>query len=447
VANPLSTFFSRLAPEDKSFIRKIGVFLVLMLIASGVLLYFYSSHGKLVLEKIQEVTGLQLIPKKDTTAFELPPPPVIPDDSIEEKSEDSTGTASTADTAKTTETADTPETSKTTEITEVDKPDMDFQSDESTGEVSMQGISRMFLENPKLAARLGHLLLEAGYPNESVYILQNGVSMSSAPISVLVDLAYGYFYSKRFDIAMNRLDTALGKYPGSMDLLTAKASISGQNPDTTKRSGAEGMFKAILKKNPEFAEANYQYGRYIMQKGDFKKSQEYLEKAVKVEPYNSRYLARLGMSEFYLKRDPNAESLYKRALKINPYDVNTWFNLGELYLSQANESSYTLEIRNKTRSALEAYLKAIDLDSMHANAHYRIGIILNANGGYKEAIRHLTTALGKMPENTSVMMQLGSAYMQLGDTAKYIDYLSNILQIDPFDRVAGSQYKRLKKEN
>jgi len=441
VANPLGIFFSRLAPEDKRFIRRIGIFMVLMLIASGVLLYFYSSHGKELLEKVQQVTGLQLIPKKDTTAFELPPPPVVPE-LAEDKSEN------LADTAETAETTDTTEAAKTTEITEVDKPDMDFQSEEeSTSEVSIQGISRMFLENPKLAARLGHLLLEAGYPNESVYILKSGVSLSSAPISVLVDLAYGYFYSKRFETAMSGLETALGKYPSSLELLTAKASISGQNPDTNQRSGAESMFKAILKKNPEFAETNYQYGRYIMQKGDFKKSQEYLEKAVKFEPYNSRYLARLGMAEFYLKHDSNAETLYKKALKINPYDVNTWFNLGELYLSKANESAYTFEIRNKTKSALEAYLKAIDLDSMHANAHYRIGVILNANGGYKEAIRHLTTALGKMPENTSVMMQLGSAYMQLGDTAKYIDYLSNVLQIDPFDRVAASQYKRMKKEN
>jgi tetratricopeptide (TPR) repeat protein len=440
VANPLGIFFSRLAPEDKRFIRRIGIFLVLMLIASGFLLYFYSSHGKEMLEKVQQVTGLQLIPKKDTTAFELPPPPVIPE-LAEEKSENST------DTTENTETAKTADTTETAQAPEVDKPDMDFQSEEPASEVSIQGISGMFLENPKLAARLGHLLLEAGYPNESVFILKSGVSLSSAPISVLVDLAYGYFYSKRFETAMNELEAALIKYPGSLELLTAKASISGQNPDTNQRSGAESMFKTILKKNPEFAETNYQYGRYIMQKGDFKKSQEYLEKAVKNEPYNSRYLARLGMAEFYLKHDSNAETLYKKALKINPYDVNTWFNLGELYLSQANESAYTLEIRKKTKNALEAYLKAIDLDSLHANAHFRIGVILNANGGYKEAIRHLTTALDKMPENTSVMMQLGSAYMQLGDTAKYLDYLSNVLRLDPFDKVAASQFKRLKKEN
>jgi tetratricopeptide (TPR) repeat protein len=418
VSNPLSIFFSRLATEDKRFIKRIGIFMIVMLLASGAVLYLYSNFGKNIIE---QVAGINQAAEQDTSGFELPPPPVIPE-YIEEKSENLTEIAETAIAAES---------------------DMDFQPTEPENSVSIQGISRMFLENPKLAARLGHLLLDAGYPEEAVYILQNGITLDSAPVSVLVDLAYGHFYSKRFETALNGLETALGKYPGSTDLLTAKAAISGLNPDTSQRSSAENMFKAILKKNPEAAETNYQYGRYIMQKGDFKKSQEYLEKAVKIEPYNSRYIARLGMAEFYLKRDSNAEDLYKRALKINPYDCQTWFNLGELYLSEANESGNIPEVRKKTKNALEAYLKAIELDSLHANAHYRIGVILNINGGYKEAIRHLTTALEKMPKNTSVMMQLGSAYMQLGDTAKYIDYLNNILRLDPFDRVAASEFKRL----
>jgi len=450
VANPLGIFFSRLAPEDKRFVRKICVFLILMLLVSGGLLYLYSHYGKEAKQKIEEIAQKYdiNIPWLDTLAFELPPPPVIPE-GVEEKSENLTGsTESTRSTETTESTEKNTETTESTGSTETAGSGIDFQStEESESSMSIQGISAMFFENPRLAARLGHLLLEAGYPAEAVYVLRNGVSLNSAPIPVLLDLAYGYFYSKRFETALNGLESALSKYPNNIDLLTAKAAISGQNPDTNQRSGAESMFRDILKKNPEAAEANYQYGRFIMQRGDFKKSQGYLEKAVKIEPYNSRYLARLGMAEFYLKRDSDAENLYKRALKINPYDGNTWFNLGELYLSKANESGYTFEVRNKTKSALEAYLRTIELDSLHADAHYRIGIILNANGGFKEAIRHLTIALEKMPENTAVMMQLGSAYMQLGDTAKYISYLNNVLRIDPFDRVAASQFKRLKMEN
>lgn len=390
----------------------------------------YSRFEKDIME---QAANIGIITEKETPTFELPPPPDI------------------LEAQEAYETHEVQEAHEIPEETEEDEEKSenfaeaysDSQPTESSSQVSIHGIAKMFLENPKLAARLGHLLLEAGYPDETVYILQNGISLDSAPVSVLVDLAYGRFYSKNFETALSELDAALGKYPDNVDLLTAKAAISGQHPDTSQRSKAEVMFKSILKKNSESAEANYQYGRYIMQKGDFKKSQEHLEKAVKVEPYNSRYIARLGMAEFYLKHDANAETLYKKALKLNPYDHNTWFNLGELYLSEANESSYIPEVRKKTQNALEAYLKTIEHDSLHAKAHYRIGIILNANGGHKEAIRHLTNALEKMPENTSVMLQLGSAYMQLGDTAKYISYLTEVLRIDPFDRIASNEFKRL----
>jgi tetratricopeptide (TPR) repeat protein len=444
VAKNSNGFFSKLAPEDKRFIRKVIFFLFLLLFISGAGLYTYTylekqgkvpavindfakthlgslididtnspeSQDSLKSTNLPDSSDIPYIP--DISDFELPPSLVTPTETEER-------------------------------IEPVTDVYINSHSTELPDQASINGITKMFLEKPKLAARLGHLLLDAGYPDEAVYILQNGVSQDSAPIPVLIDLAYGHFYSKKFETALSGLETALNKYPGNADLLTAKAAILGHHPDTSQRNDADAMFKTILKKNPESAETNYQYGRYIMQRGNFKKSQEYLEKAVKIEPYNSRYIARLGMVEFYLKHDANAETLYKRALKINPDDYNTWFNLGELYLSGANESGFIPEIRKKTHLALESYLRTIELDSLHTSANYRIGLILNGNGGYREAIKHLSIALKKTPGDISAMQQLSSAYVLLGDTARSIFYLEEILRIDPFNKIAANEYGRIKR--
>jgi tetratricopeptide (TPR) repeat protein len=460
VAKNSNGFFSKLAPEDRRFIRKIGVFFFLLLLISGGGLYaftYFEKQGK-VPPAISELVKTHLGSLIDISSYfseskdslansefpdissDIPAIPDIPD------IPDFSDTSSISDLSDFELPPSLVTPTETEErVEQVTDAYIDSRSTEPPAQASMSGISKMFLEKPKLAARLGHLLLDAGYPDEAVYILQNGVSRDSAPIPVLVDLAYGHFYSKKFETALSDLDTALNKYPSNADLLTAKAAITGQHPDTTQRNNADAMFKAILKKNPESAETNYQYGRYIMQRGDFKKSQEYLEKAVKFEPYNSRYIARLGMVEFYLKHDANAEILYKRALKINPDDYNTWFNLGELYLSGANESRFIPEIRKKTHLALESYLKTIEHDSLHASANYRIGLILNGNGGYREAIKHLSIALKKTPSDISAMQQLSSAYMLLGDTARSIYYLEEILRIDPFNKVAANEYGRIKR--
>jgi len=407
VANPLGIFSSRLAPEEKRFIKRVGVSLFALILISEVLLYFYTKYEMKdnVMEQAKETETL------DETKIE-----VFDSDTIED----------------------------------IEPPSLHNFSEPATQATSaktstMYEIARLFLENPKLAARLGHLLLEAGYTDEAVSVLQNGVPPDLASVPVLVDLAYGHFYSKNFETALSELDTALGKYPDNADLLTAKAAITGLQPDTNQRSKAEDMFKAILKKNSKSAEANYQYGRYIMQIGDFKKSKEYLEKAVNSEPYNPRYIARLGMAEFYLKQDSKAEELYKQALKINPYDYNTWYNLGELYFSQANESSNANAFKQKIRDAMESYLKTLENDSLHANAHFRIGVILNGNSNYKEAIKHLSITLEKIPRNIPSMQQLSSAYLKLGDTTKSINYLNEILEIDPFNKIAASELKRLNK--
>ena len=303
-------------------------------------------------------------------------------------------------------------------------------------------IEKLLLSNPALSAEWGHVLLEAGMPQDALLVLKKLASGDSISSDAATDLAFAMHRSGNSEDAIQFLDSQ--QKNRNADIITAKAAIVGEHSDTTKRVAADSIFKYALKINQALPAANYYYGRYLMQKGDFKNSKFYLERALKSRPDEPRYVARLGMAEFYLKRDANAENLYKKALQLNPYDYNTWFNLGELYLSQANESNYVPEIRRKIRMALEAYLKTIEREGEHANAHSRIGLILNGNGEYAEAIRHLNIALERMPRNTLVMQQLSSAYLYMQDTARSIDYLEKILTIDPFNRIAANEFNRIK---
>lgn len=93
-------------------------------------------------------------------------------------------------------------------------------------------------------------------------------------------------------------------------------------------------------------------------------------------------------------------------MAINPADYNTWFNLGELYLSQANEASTASQVKVKTHAALECYLAALALaPSLHA-AHFRTGMILNGNAQYREAIQHLEFALNEDPNQCAFYCNL-----------------------------------------
>jgi tetratricopeptide (TPR) repeat protein len=442
VANPLGIFFSRLAPEDKQFIKKVGIFLTVLLILSGGAFYYYIRYGKGVVEKLEEkITQTE-----------------IPADTTKDTIKNTDTSTMTFDMPASPEVPDYEEPPPVVEQTEKDPFDEDFDG-QAHLELMRQNASKYnykmayrhgariisaLLADPKLSIEWGHILLEAGKPQEAVLVLQQIASKDTVKTEVAIDMAFAMLRSGNADGAIEFLDEKM-KNSKDMNLLAAKAAIIGEHPDMAKRAAAGPIFSKYMKNKKLSPDADYWYGRFLMQRGDYRDSKIYLERAAKAKPNEPRYIARLGMAEFYLKRDSDAEVLYKKALQINPYDYNTWFNLGELYLSVANESSFSPEIRQKTRKAFEAYLKTLEHDSLHASANYRIGLILNGNGQHKEAIKHLNIALNKTPRDIPIMQQLSSAYIKIGDTAQSVSYLDTILQIDPFNKIAASEFNRIVK--
>jgi tetratricopeptide (TPR) repeat protein len=429
MANPLSIFFSRLALEDRRFIKRVCVFLIVLFILSGVVLYFYAYFESENMEQIDD--ELDISTDSILAAFDSLPTLDVPEHIDAEQLAD--------EGLKDDPLANDFDGQAHFQLMRQKAKEYNYQMAYRHG----ARVLSYLLEKSELAAEWGHILLEAGKPQDAVSVLQKLNSNNTIKNDGIVDLAFAMHRSGETDNAILFLDDKL-KSNGDASLLATKAAIIGEHPDTNRRVTAESIFKSALKRDASLPNLNYWYSRYLMQKGDYQSSKNHVEQALKTKPNEPRYIARLGMAEFYLKNDSKAEELYKKALKINPYDYNVWFNLGELYLSEANESSSIPDVRQKNHSALESYLKAIENDSLHIKAHYRIGIILNGNGGYKEAIGHLMMALEKMPNDIPIMQQLSVAHLQIGDTASSIDYLDKILQIDPFNKIAANEIRRIK---
>ena len=428
MANPLGIFLSRLALEDRRFIERVCIFLIILFILSGVILYLYTYFQNEEAEPADD--GLDTLMDSATTDSELPPAPEMPEHMDAE-------TPITS--AKDDPFANDFDGLAHLQLMRQNSKEYNYQMAYRHG----VKIISYLLDEPELAAEWAHILLEAGKPQDAISVLQKLDSKNSIKNDAVVDLAFALHRSGDTDGAIQLLDDKL-KSNSDVNLLATKAAIMGEYPDTNKRVDAEAIFKSAFKKSASLPNVNYWYSRYLMQKGDYQSSKNYAELALKAKPNEPRYITRLGMAEFYLKNDSRAEELYKIALKINPYDYNAWFNLGELYLSKANESISASDVKQNTRKALESYLKSIENDSLHIKAHYRIGLILNGNGGYKEAIKHLMIALEKMPNDIPVMQQLSVAYLQIGDTTNSIGYLDKILQLDPFNKIAATQMRRIK---
>jgi len=103
-------------------------------------------------------------------------------------------------------------------------------------------------------------------------------------------------------------------------------------------------------------------------------------------PDNPYVLNEYGNQLMHGGRLDEAESVYKRVLKINPNFVQTWNNVALAYQAQ-----------RKFGKAKRAYKKALKLAPTYAIVHYNLGTAYEATGSYKKMIASYQRALELEP--------------------------------------------------
>jgi tetratricopeptide (TPR) repeat protein len=88
--------------------------------------------------------------------------------------------------------------------------------------------------------------------------------------------------------------------------------------------------------------------------------------------------------------------------------------------------------------ARDAYRRALELDTQHADAHVNLGRLLHADDRVAEAERHFRQALAAEPEHATAAFDLGIALEDLRRPADAIDAYRRALAVDP--RLADAHY-------
>ncbi len=85
-----------------------------------------------------------------------------------------------------------------------------------------------------------------------------------------------------------------------------------------KYSSAEQLFAQAVYLNGSVAEYHYYYGISLFKQGKLKDGANVMDKAIKLDPYNERYMTDLGMAYLDLGLKGRAKSLFHKVLVINP---------------------------------------------------------------------------------------------------------------------------------
>lgn len=99
-----------------------------------------------------------------------------------------------------------------------------------------------------------------------------------------------------------------------------------------------------------------------------------------------------------------ALALLRRAVELDPSHAAAHHNLGSLYRD-----------RGEGQAALGAYREAARLEPLFAEAHYGIGLLLVGERAYAEALASLLRAIELNPRLSEAHFQAGNAHMGLGN--------------------------------
>jgi Flp pilus assembly protein TadD len=190
-------------------------------------------------------------------------------------------------------------------------------------------------------------------------------------------------------------------------------------------------FEDLVKKAPDYALGYEGLGRTHFYREDYAKAEEYLHKALKLDPQLWSAYNLLGVILDYKKNHARATYEYRKAIALNPDNGMLYNNLGVSYALLGNNEEAVEAFRDGVRKA------AVERKKIYNN----LGVVLAKMGRYQEAL----DAFRKGGDEAKAYNNLGCAYQQQGQTQKAVRCFEKAIEVSPaYYALAGENLQRAK---
>ena len=238
-----------------------------------------------------------------------------------------------------------------------------------------------------------------------------------------VSLTYKYFFSrlnheKSVPQVLNgtapvKNDKALAVSSGEQDVVVSTDVEINVQADDKSASAKQSLLEDARK-----AQAKNNYSRAI----------ELLEKAMSSQEVNQKEIRTLyiqvirDQAAFLLTKDTNqAEKLLQKAVKADPQNAMTYYDLGKLYSRKKDHLK-----------AINAYKKAADLNFDSANTFFNLGFAYAAIKDYEHAEQMFFRVMDlEPPYLDKAIVNLALVQYKQGKKLQCIDNLRNALTVNP----------------
>ena len=289
-----------------------------------------------------------------------------------------------------------------------------------------------------LASRLdnAHELIIAGKVDQAITALQAARKENPDNLRITRELGLAYYRKNQFSSAVTELKSVLSRDPNDKEAiqlaglslyftgaqteaisylekstawfpsatLNANYVLGLAYLETRQYDNALRAFATTYGVAPNSAAGNLMFARMLLAQNDDGRSEEYVRKAVELDP--KLPLAHHLLGEFLVVRHdiPGAIREFEAELTINPANANTYYKLADAY-SRAE----------RWDDAHRMLQQSIWLDSTWTGPYILMGRVLLKKNENVLAVRTLRKAISMDPKNDLTHFLLGQALRASGD--------------------------------
>ena len=179
-------------------------------------------------------------------------------------------------------------------------------------------------------------------------------------------------------------------------------------------------YHAAIRIRPNYAEAHYNLGNALHDKGRLDDAIDEYRAAIRIKPDYAEAHTNLGLALRVKGRLDDAIAEYYAAIRIKPDYAEAHTNLGN-----------ALRDKGRIDEAIDEYHAAIRIKPNDALAHNNLGLALRDKGRIDDAIDELHAAIRIKPDLAGAHYNLGLALRDKGRIDDAIDELNTAIRIKP----------------
>ncbi len=201
--------------------------------------------------------------------------------------------------------------------------------------------------------------------------------------------------------------------------LAASRRLLAALPSTPRHSATPTLLVGVaVELRPSYAEAHYNLGRLLAQKGHLDEASVHYEKALEINPADAEAHNNLGATLFANGHVDEAIAHYRKALAIQPDYADASCNLASALLSNGDLDG-----------AIGYYSACLAILPNQAESQYNLANVLFQTGRMDGAIAHYQKVLELRPDSADARANLGSAFLEKGRVLDAIEQYRDALRI------------------